>query len=318
MTYSVAVIGQGRMARAHAAAWTRAGLWISHVLVRSDRGPLPEAPRATRVLDPAPILEDPTVRIVSVCTPGNSHESWARRALESGKYVLLEKPITTTAASARRLIRTASDCDGRLAVAHVVRFDEGYARIRTAALTGALGNITSVAAHRSIPRTGVGWWDDVRLSGGPLVDLAIHDFDQLHLLLGPPSLVSARAVDGGTIETELTYESASVRVTTAQHDSAAVSLESSLRVDGTQGWIGYSHRIAPGGPARTVTGSVDGTPLGPESPSGDPFTSQMLYLRACVDRNTAPTRLDPASATSALRLSLAARRSLIAGEAVQP
>ena len=53
------------------------------------------------------VLADPTVDAVSIATPPATHHPLAKRALEAGKHVLVEKPLATTAADAEELVELA-------------------------------------------------------------------------------------------------------------------------------------------------------------------------------------------------------------------
>src|SRR5918992_2488101 len=55
------------------------------------------------------ILDDPEVDAVVIATPVSTHHQLAKRALEQGKHVLVEKPITRTTAEAEELIALAED-----------------------------------------------------------------------------------------------------------------------------------------------------------------------------------------------------------------
>jgi predicted dehydrogenase len=48
------------------------------------------------------VLNDPQVKLVIVCTHADSHFAYAKRALEAGKNVLVEKPFTPTLEEAKR------------------------------------------------------------------------------------------------------------------------------------------------------------------------------------------------------------------------
>lgn len=303
------------MARVHASAWRSSGLTVSHIVVREDRGPLVEAPDAERVLDARFAFEDEGVGIVSVCTPGSDHAHWATRALESGKDVLVEKPIATSLTAARRMIRASSASRGLLAVGHVLRFDDGYRDIEGAVLAGRLGVIRAVHASRSIPWPGLEWWDDVRRSGGPIVDLGIHDLDQVALLLGWPASVRAREHENGAILIRLAG-AAVADVVTSFHDDSTVALDSHIRVEGDSGLIEYRHRVTQHEVERVVRESSLASGTVDWHPDNDPFADQARYVRTCAEQRRQPAVGDPGPAVRALGLALAARRSLASGRTV--
>lgn len=122
---SVAIIGQGYMGNAHAAAWASAGQADSIKYIctpRPKEGSVPAAKNAKYITDLDIILRDPDVKYVSVCTPTPTHKDIAVALLAAGKHVLLEKPVALTVADAKVVAEAATKSSGSLMVAHVVRF----------------------------------------------------------------------------------------------------------------------------------------------------------------------------------------------------
>lgn len=148
---SVAIIGQGYMGNAHAAAWASAGQADSIKYIctpRPKEGSVPAAKNAKYITDLDIILRDPDVKYVSVCTPTPTHKDIAVALLAAGKHVLLEKPVALTVADAKVVAEAATKSSGSLMVAHVVRFFLGYQKLRGIHQSGQLGNLLSVHARR--------------------------------------------------------------------------------------------------------------------------------------------------------------------------
>lgn len=322
---SIAIIGQGAMARAHAKAWSELGLpeRISYVCARGAAVPLDGAPRARFVTDLDIVLRDPDVGIVSVCTPTPSHAEIAIRCLEAGKSVLLEKPIALTLADAQAIREVAVTSSGVLMVAHVVRFFDGYRAIREQADAGALGDILTVRALRisPAPRPST-WWHDESKSGGVLVDFSIHDFDQLNLFLGRPSAVSARRVrSDGPFEVTVDYEGGgSGQVLSFMGMPAGFSFASSIELLGRLGVADYHFDGALGEAASGSHGYRMMTAAAAETHPltvGNPYALQAQYFLDCVESGADPDFCPTDSALLALAVSLAARESFAAGEPVE-
>lgn len=296
----IALIGQGRMAKAHAAAWTELGLGgdISLICTPRPGALLEHAPNARFVTDLEEVLRDESIEIVSVCTPTPSHADITIRALAAGKNVLLEKPIALTVDEALAIADAASAGSALLMVAHVVRFFSGYQRLRERAESGEFGRITTVAATRfsSGPR-GTAWLNDDAASGGVLVDFGIHDFDQVNLVLGTPLTVTAVPGEApGLIETTITYEGGGIgRVLTCNEMPTGFEFSSSLEVVGEAGADSFVHG----------SGSSDA-----------PYTRQAEYFLSCLRAGAAPDYCSVDDAILALRVSLAARESLQGGVTV--
>lgn len=141
------------------------------------------------------------VDIVTVATPAPAHFATALRALERGKHVLVEKPITLRLEDADRLIAAAAEGGRILQVGHQERF-----------VFEALGVLsrgklpTSVRSVRANPPTGRG--DDVSVA----FDLLIHDIDLIRQLgCGTPVSVSASG-DANALEAEITCDGGAVIV----------------------------------------------------------------------------------------------------------
>ena len=102
-SHRIAIVGAGRMAQTHAAAWSRAGLGdaIAYVVSPRARPQLEAAPHARWVKRLDDALADPAVDMLSVCTPTPTHAEIAIEALRRGRNVLLEKPIALTEADRR-------------------------------------------------------------------------------------------------------------------------------------------------------------------------------------------------------------------------
>jgi predicted dehydrogenase len=304
--HGVAIVGAGRMARAHARAWHALGVPVRWVVSPRRRTELWEDPgiglgaaRWTPAL--ADALADPEVAIVSICTPTPTHAGLATEGLEAGRHVLLEKPVALTLDDALALERVADASPGILMVAHVVRFFAGYAALAERIAAGAVGRPRAVQAQRlSAAPEGVEWLHDDELSGGLLVDFAIHDFDQANAVLGWPVAVSStpcgpRATGfGGMVATTVEY------------------------ADGGVAHVMSAADLPPGTPFRTAFGVVGD--VGADAATGDdgdPFVAQADYFLSCVDAGTRPDRAPVPAAIEALRVALAARESLRTGRRVE-
>jgi predicted dehydrogenase len=299
MTHGVAVVGAGRMGRAHASAWARIGVPVRWAVSPRRRPELPAAPDVRWATGLEEALADPAVTIVSVCTPTPSHADLAIQALEAGRSVLLEKPIALTLPDALRVADAASRAPGTLMVAHVVRFFPGYAALAERVAAGSVGRPRVVRASRlSSAPEGYEWLADDARSGGMLVDFAIHDIDQAAHYLGRAVAVTSVRLPGSAFGTPA--------ATTIEYGSGGVAQllsASDLPVDQ---------------PFRTsfeVLGD-DGVDAA-EPDAGDAFAEQARYFVECVDSGAAPSRAPVEAAIEALRVALAARESARTGRRVE-
>jgi predicted dehydrogenase len=127
------------------------------------------------------------VDAVVIATPPSTHVELASEALLRGRHVLVEKPMSTTAAGARQLIDLAASAGLTLMVGHTFEYNAAVWRLREAVRTGELGSLHYI--------------DTARLSLGlcqadinVVWDLAPHDISIINYLLGvQPDTVTAWA-----------------------------------------------------------------------------------------------------------------------------
>jgi predicted dehydrogenase len=316
----VALFGAGYMAGVHARAWAEASTAVAVVCSPSTRGRELAAgigARWTPSLDDA--LGDPAVTIVDICTPTPTHPSLIEAGIRGGKHVLVEKPIALDEAG---LVRACQAWRQRspgqiLMVAHVLQFFAGYDRIIQSVDDGAIGVPSSLVATRFGEKPSWSTWiTDESASGGPLVDLLIHDFDIANRLLGTPVSVRARESRGSYAVT-VAYQDGSTALVAGGSDlPAGTPFSSSVQVTGAQGIL--SHRFAAASAdAASPDLDVDWlTASGHERLDGtgeEPFVRQARYFLSCVETGREPVIGSVGSAVMALEVSLAAARSLASG-----
>jgi len=119
---------------------------------------------------------------VTVCTPTSTHFEVALKALEMGRHVLVEKPITAKSSEALALIKRAEEKGLLLMVGHIERYNPGFKRLYDYVKSGGLGELMSIRAKRV--SSGTSRVSDV----GVALDLAIHDVDLAMLLAGSTPL----------------------------------------------------------------------------------------------------------------------------------
>ena len=131
------------------------------------------------------VLEDDRVDAVVVATPTTTHHRLVKECLEAGKHVLVEKPITSDAASARELCELAAGRGLVLMVGHVFLFNPAIQAARGYIESGQLGEVF----YLSMTRTNLG---PVRVDVNAAWDLVSHDISIANYLLGThPRTVSA-------------------------------------------------------------------------------------------------------------------------------
>ena len=179
----------------------RAGDWTG---IRGNFGPtgsMMDLSAQSRYAGPSELFGDPNVDLVDLCVPNDEHSRLAIRALEAGKHVLVEKPIALTTREADAMLAAAKANGRQLMVAHVLPFFPEFAYAAEAVRSGRFGILRAAHLTRVIARPdwSAGIADSSR-SGGPAIDLHIHDTHFLGLLRGVPRAVrSCGVVEAGAV-----------------------------------------------------------------------------------------------------------------------
>jgi predicted dehydrogenase len=131
------------------------------------------------------IVENPDIDAVVVsATPEDLHYPMTKAALESGKNVLLEKPIALTLDEADELIEIADTRRLKLTIGYSQRFNAKQAMIKRSIADGTLGDVTSILLSRHITRS-LGAKIGSRTKLSPAAMEATHDLDFAFWCLEP-------------------------------------------------------------------------------------------------------------------------------------
>jgi predicted dehydrogenase len=94
------------------------------------------------------ILQNPAIDAVAIATPVATHFELARKALECGKHVFIEKPLTSTSAEARELIDLAQKKGLKLMVDHIFVYNGAVKKIKEIIDSGEIGELMYFDAVR--------------------------------------------------------------------------------------------------------------------------------------------------------------------------
>jgi len=126
---------------------------------------------------------------VSICVPLFMHYELAKKALNLGLDVLLEKPFCPELEQCRELIKLAEQKNLILMVAHCIRFDPAWEFLAQCVKDKRYGELKLMAATRMGGEPTWGVWKDPKIKktcGGALFDMLIHDIDFVYSCLGNP------------------------------------------------------------------------------------------------------------------------------------
>jgi predicted dehydrogenase len=308
-----------------------AGDWTSIQGNFGPRGTQVDLSGLAKYSDIADLLADPSIDLVDLCVPNDEHARLAIRALEAGKDVLVEKPIALTTADADAMVDAAKASGKLLMVGHVLPFYPEFAYAREAIASGRYGPLRAAHLNRVIARpdwsSGIA---DSDRSGGPAIDLHIHDTHFVGLVCGVPKAVHSRGVvDRGAVvhlSTQYLYDDPNLTISAV---SGALSQAGRTFIHGFEFYLEnatLSFEFASlGGQGHLATPlSVilpDGTVERPDlAGSGDPVDAFVAELTAAVESVTSgipSPMLSGELARQALKLCHAEVLSAKTGQTVQ-
>ena len=135
-------------------------------------------------------LKDPEIELVSIATRSPDHTAHALKALATGRYVFLEKPIALTYADAKKLKKASEKYPGKLYLRHNRRYEAPFTHIREIIASGVLGDIYEVKLHRHGYQRRNDWQTIIGCGGGQLNNWGPHIIDHaLRFLESPVSKV---------------------------------------------------------------------------------------------------------------------------------
>ena len=205
MKHKMAIVGFGGMAGWHYnEIQTIEGLEIAGIWdIREERRVYAAEEKGLHVYSGLEdLLADSETDLVLIATPNDVHKPVAIAAMEAGKNVVSEKPVTLCSQDLREMIET-SDRTGRFLTVHQNRrWDEDFLTVKKILEEGKLGEVFRVESRvhgsRGIPGD---WRQEKEHGGGMILDWGVHLLDQLLQLF---SDVPVRSVYG--VETHVTNQ----------------------------------------------------------------------------------------------------------------
>lgn len=305
----------------------RAGDWTDIQGNFGPRGSNVDLSRIRAYAELGELLADPAIDLVDLCVPNDQHAAMAIRALEAGKHVLVEKPIALELGEADRMLAAARAHSRILMVAHVLPFFPEFGFAQQAVASGRFGRLRAVHLTRVIspPDWSAGHAAD--RSGGPAIDLHIHDTHFVGLLCGVPRAVFSRGVsDHGAVvhlSTQYLYDNPELAVSAI---SGAISQRGRPFAHGFEIYLdeatlsfGFADHAGRGQPNPLAVILPDGSVEYPELGSGDPIEAFTKELGVAVDAlatGRAPELLSGDLARQALALCHAEVQSVQTRQAV--
>jgi predicted dehydrogenase len=286
------------------------------------------------------LIGDPSIDVVLNLTPPAAHAPVMRAALEAGKHVYTEKPITTTVAEGRELIAEADRRGLRIGCAPDTFLGAAYDAARELIARGEIG--TPLAATATFLVGGPDSWHPnadffYRAGGGPMLDIAPYYLTAIASLLGSYRAalglattptperrfgVGPRAGEAFTVDVP-THAVAALQLESGALATVTVSFEafgqyaSGLVVHGSGGSLELPDANAFGGAVRIRNGNGEWKPVEYESPGAKETRGLGLDEMLEAIRDERPHRASGALGLHVLETALAALRSAEEGRTVE-
>lgn len=270
------------------------------------------------------ILADDSIDLIDICLPTHLHRETAIAALRAGKHVLVEKPIALNLKDADAMIAAAKTAGKLLMVAHVLRFLPAFAEAADIVQSEKYGALRALHLKRVI--SSPKWasephFEDVQKSGGPVLDLHIHDTDFVLHLLGAPNRVRATGflAANGTglyINSQYCFDGRNLAVS-AQSGALSmpgVSFEHGYDLYFENAALRFNN-LCTGEEILLATADGKTKRYRPRRPEA--FVAQLQHAADCVRENRESSLIAGAAARASLAVCLQERRALATGKAVR-
>ena len=230
------------------------------------------------------MLADPDIDLIDICAVTDQHAPLALAALAAGKHVLVEKAISLTPEDADKMLAAARAAGKMLMVAHVLPFFPEFRFAAAAVRRGQYGKVVGAHFKRIIAKPD--WSADIgdaAKTGGPAVDLHIHDTHFIGLICGVPKQVFAvGTVEGGAVTyltTSYLYGTGGPAVTCS---SGAVCMSGRAFAHGFEIYLEKASLLFDGAALTLLT--ADGKSSQPQfADGGDPIAAFAEELQAAVE-----------------------------------
>jgi myo-inositol 2-dehydrogenase / D-chiro-inositol 1-dehydrogenase len=221
----LAVVGSGRIAGVHARALARVAR--GRLVACTDAVPeVAERFAAEHGLAVYPtfadVLADADIDAVLVATPNALHADQTIAALDAGKHVFCQKPISLTTDDAERVVAAGRASDRVLQFGFMLRFTPPLTRVKELVDSGAIGSPIALTANIFGWEPSADWFYDPAAGGGVILDTMVHFADLVRWLLGDVERVAA---EGGAyvLEGARRHDSPDNAIVTMRHAGGAMS-----------------------------------------------------------------------------------------------
>ena len=187
MTINLGIIGAGRIGRVHAnAVTTRIAkakvVAIADVFEASAKSAAAEYGIPDYVTDPGQLIRSSDIDAIVICSSTDTHVNFIIEAARAGKHIFCEKPIDHELSAIDRALQAVAEHGVKLQIGFNRRFDANHIRLKQAIEGGEIGepHTLSIISRDPAPPP----IEYIKVSGGLMMDMMIHDFDMCRFLMG--------------------------------------------------------------------------------------------------------------------------------------
>jgi len=263
------------------------------------------------------MLKEADIDAVDICLPHDIHAEVAISALESGKHVIVEKPIATTLAEADDMVSTANKTGLTLMVALNERYDSVHQHIKKMIDNGTLGKLLCIRIdHNQNVIMPEGHWirSRQRLGGGVLIGSGIHRVDLLRWFGG-----EVKKVANFWVKQPERMEGEIAVVMNALFESGCIGEVTALWAVRKAPWYEGVWVYGTSGSVYRINGLFWDSPDGyvkVDVPEADSFTEELRHFGHCIINGQKPLT-NGEEAKRSLEVVLAAYRSAETGQVVE-
>ncbi|MEV5028916.1 Gfo/Idh/MocA family protein [Paenibacillus sp. LPE1-1-1.1] len=243
-TIRIGIIGSGGIARAHASAYKKMPLHAEIVAVADSMPGRAQAFIEQEGLVDAVAFEDHRKLLeldldgVSICTPNFAHHETSVNALNAGKHVLVEKPMSVTLQQSIEMVDAAERSGKMLTVGFQPRYDPNMSLIQEIVQSGKLGKVyfveTGGGRRRGMPG---GTFIRQELAGaGAMADIGCYSLDMALNALGYPKPLTVSAYTSNHFGSNPLYHREAANFDVEDFGVAMIRLEGDIILNYKTSW----------------------------------------------------------------------------------
>lgn len=168
---------------------THPGFKLHAITERSRKEAATDYPGIISYDNTEDLLADEEIELIIINTPNYTHYDYAKKALQAGKHILVEKPFAASSAEAKEIFELAGQLNKRVFVYQNRRWDSDFNAVREVIESGRLGKLSEVHFRYDRYRSSIGvksFKEEPIAASGLMYDLGPHLLDQALSIFGKP------------------------------------------------------------------------------------------------------------------------------------